>query len=161
MALDKLTISPDHSKTEEINVIHAGVLVPQSSLVEMGTKAEKRIDLEGGIDWKEYFPQVFLSQTPHHYLALHQAGRFKKIQIHSLKAGVFLEQQEKQQQTFNNLYVLLKKIKELVLSEGEENSLTLVFQINTKEFKIYERKTKTNLLPESWVQKLKGPRKVQ
>ncbi|TDL17770.1 hypothetical protein BD410DRAFT_729467 [Rickenella mellea] len=50
-------------------------LVPQSSLIELMTRASHKL-----LNWSEVYPQLYLSQTPHLYLAKHRKGVFMDVE---------------------------------------------------------------------------------
>ena len=60
----------------DLKIIRAGAQVPQSSLFEMTTRSEISA---ANFDWGDAFPQLYLPQTPNHYLAVHRTGRFSSI----------------------------------------------------------------------------------
>ncbi|KAL5524262.1 hypothetical protein ACEPAF_9402 [Sanghuangporus sanghuang] len=149
-ALRKMSIRSD----DKIEIVSRGVLVPQSSLIELSTKSARGMELEG-IDWQEYFPQLFLSQTPHHHLGVHEKGYFRRIDAHALNDSVLSVQQQRQQPAFDKLHVLLQKIKELVIAHGEDARLSLVYRVETKKLEVFSRKASGGVLPDMWLERFK------
>ncbi|KAL5519749.1 hypothetical protein ACEPAG_1409 [Sanghuangporus baumii] len=149
-ALGKMSIRSD----DKIKIISRGVLVPQSSLIELGTKSARGMELEG-IDWQEYFPQLLLSQTPHHHLGVHEKGYFRRIDARALNDSVLSVQQQRQQPAFDKLHILLQKIKELVVAHGEDARLSLVYRVETKKFEVFSRKVSGGVLPDMWLERFK------
>ena len=49
--------------------------VPQSHVIEIKTRSS-----HGELDWKEPYPQLYLSQTPYLYLAKHTKGTFGPVE---------------------------------------------------------------------------------
>ncbi|KAG6815064.1 hypothetical protein H0H93_011081, partial [Arthromyces matolae] len=107
-------VKPRGSKTfPTVNVIDGGSIVPQTSIMELTTRSNFNAS---NYDWKDAYPQLFLSQTPHHFLAVHQRGRFHEIQKRKLDS-VELKAAARQEQLledFKKLRRLLDQIKELV-----------------------------------------------
>ncbi|KAG6834218.1 hypothetical protein H0H93_011090, partial [Arthromyces matolae] len=119
-----------------VNVIDGGSIVPQASIVEFTTRSNYNAP---NYDWKDAYPQLFLSQTPHHFLAVHQRGRFYEIQKRKLDS-VELKAAARQEQLledFKKLRRLLDQIKELAKKHGEGGRLSLVCKAG--ELKVYER----------------------
>lgn len=58
-------------KGTSLHVIPFGEIVPQESIIEIATISKAR---EDQLDWDEKTPQLFLSQTHHFYLGLHDRG---------------------------------------------------------------------------------------
>ncbi|KAH8109765.1 hypothetical protein DFH11DRAFT_1515202 [Phellopilus nigrolimitatus] len=150
-ALENLSIGPDN----KVNVIPAGILVAQSSLIEMTTRNGKH--LQNGIDWQEYFPQLFISQTPHHYLGVHESGQFRRVEAHALKDDVLSGQQRTQQKAYDKLRALLEKIREMVIARGEKGRLSLVYRIATRKLEVFERESMASCLPDSWLSRFDLP----
>lgn len=80
------TPSTSHSntnvcKSSTFDVIKRGSLVPQSSLVEIKTRAQSRV-----LDWKEVLPQLWFSATPSLTVAYHRYGRFDDIRTTRMDA---------------------------------------------------------------------------
>ena len=63
----------------EIDVIHAGTQLPQSSIIELTTRSIKYVDQ---FDWNEQYPQLLLSLTPKLFLAIHDRGTFECMVEH-------------------------------------------------------------------------------
>ncbi|KAL5482355.1 hypothetical protein ACEPAI_8949 [Sanghuangporus weigelae] len=145
-ALRKMSIRSD----DKIEIVSRGILVPQSSLIELGTKSARGIELEG-IDWQEYFPQ-----TPHHHLGVHEKGYFRRIDARALNDSVLAIQKQRQQPAFDKLHVLLQKIKELVVARGEDARLSLVYRVETKKLEVFSRKASGGVLPDMWLERFKS-----
>ncbi|KZP08843.1 hypothetical protein FIBSPDRAFT_922616 [Athelia psychrophila] len=64
-----------------IHVRRAGAGVPQSNLVELTTLYDQKTTNSGWWELRcmESYPQLFLSQNPHFFLALHNRGRFARL----------------------------------------------------------------------------------
>ncbi|KAI5987856.1 hypothetical protein EDD15DRAFT_1406470 [Pisolithus albus] len=111
-------------------------ILPQSSVIEIKTRAICR-----ELDWKEVYPQLYLSQTPCLYLAKHSRGMFgqvEKVQInshamaaHTRQAGVAMVKLE----------ALLSDILKIVRKHGEGVPLSLVY--HGGELRLYKRRETT------------------
>jgi len=127
----------------DITVIHAGSAVPQSSTVELTTRSQKRV---ASFNWQESYPQLFLSNTPHHYLAIHERGRFVDIQKRHLESTELKRiAADSIQEALKKLRRVLGDIKKLAMKHGETGRLSLVCK--NRELKVYERIKKDSCLP--------------
>ncbi|EED80567.1 predicted protein [Postia placenta Mad-698-R] len=64
------------ASTNELDVVSAGQHVPQSSIIEMTTRSKNYVDQ---YEWKDTYPQLYLSQTTLYYLAAHTRGEFEMV----------------------------------------------------------------------------------
>lgn len=136
-----------------LHVGRGGSVVPQSSLIELSTRSEKRLP---DLRWEESFPQLFLSQTPYHYLGVHQSGRFIQVQKRQLgKDPELLMAQQTAQTNLKKLRVVLGLIREVVVDAGEEGRLSLVCRDGNLE--VYDRKSDESRLPGSLMRQFKAP----
>ncbi|KAF9063294.1 hypothetical protein BDP27DRAFT_1335277 [Rhodocollybia butyracea] len=119
-----------------LRVGEGGSVVPQTSLIELSTRSRKRL-----VDnrWKEDFPQLFLSQTPYHYLGAHDSGHFYEIQ----------KREKTCQSSFTKLRGVLGLIREVAIDHGEQGRLSLVCRGGKLE--LYGRRDDNSLLPESLI----------
>ncbi|KIK69991.1 hypothetical protein GYMLUDRAFT_150751 [Collybiopsis luxurians FD-317 M1] len=135
-----------------LRVGRAGSAVPQSSLIELSTRSQKRVAENR---WREDFPQLFLSQTPYHFLGVHQSGRFIDVQKRQLKTSTDLVEAEKIcQPAFQKLRIVLGLIQRLLMDAGEEGRLSIVCRNGM--LAIYERKSETSLLSESFLRQFRA-----
>ncbi|KDQ49911.1 hypothetical protein JAAARDRAFT_74462 [Jaapia argillacea MUCL 33604] len=117
-----------------LKIIHAGSEVPQSNIVELGTRSERNLET---YSWIETYPQLFLSQTPHHFLGVHKNGRFSTIQKRKLGSPDLLHWEKRMEDNFKKLRKALEEIQKLVIEHGQRGRLTLV-SVDGK-LKVYER----------------------
>ena len=146
LSLSHTSTSPTHtdiSNSNDIIILSAGRLVPQSSILEMTTRSERNVLT---YDWKENYPQLFLSQTPHHFLAVHRAGTFSRIEKRQLNDAELKERHAQNEPGFKRLHSLLVTIQELVIVHGNEGRLSLVCKDGL--LKVYERKREESFLPD-------------
>lgn len=129
----------------------AGSHLPQSNIVELATISSWRQDQ---FDWAETYPQLFLSQTPHHFLAVHERGRFTTIVKRRLGSPELKEIEKKTQNAFWKLWRVLKVIKDVVVKDGRDGRLSLLCQ--NGELKVYERTSKDSCLPETIMKKFEA-----
>ncbi|KAI5989813.1 hypothetical protein F5J12DRAFT_727783 [Pisolithus orientalis] len=111
-------------------------VLPQSSVIEIKTRSARR-----ELDWKEVYPQLYLSQTPYLYLAKHTRGTFgpvEKVQINS--QGMIAHTREAEA-TMAKLEALLNAILKAVRKHGEGVPLTLVYRAG--KLQLYTRKAGT------------------
>ncbi|KAF7357295.1 hypothetical protein MSAN_01324900 [Mycena sanguinolenta] len=71
-SIDDLANDPAPVSSHGLTVINGGAVVPHSSILELTTRTQRRA---AKFDWNDAYPQLFL-QTPHHFLAVHDRGRF-------------------------------------------------------------------------------------
>jgi len=127
-----------------LQVRRAGAIVPQESIIEMATRSKKRI---AEYDWVDVFPQLWLSQTPHHFLAAHDRGTFEAITKRTLDGAELKRIQAESQAGFRRLRRALQDIKELVMKHGKQGRLSLVFRDG--ELQALQRVSQESCLPES------------
>ncbi|KAI9065989.1 hypothetical protein FKP32DRAFT_1566676 [Trametes sanguinea] len=107
-----------------IAVVRGGERIPHTSLVEITTRSRKA----AGYKWYETYSQLFLSQTPHFYLGMHDHGTFFEIEKHELASPKFdrYEKDERMQRSLRQLVRLLEAVQDLVKQHGKEGRLSLV-----------------------------------
>ncbi|KAI0738902.1 hypothetical protein C8Q80DRAFT_1112906 [Daedaleopsis nitida] len=131
----------------DITVIRAGSQVPQRALVELTTRSAKYVD---AFDWKEQYPQLLLSGTPHLFLAVHDRGMFERIKKHELGTAELRRTVESSPQTqgaFRRLGEALRAIQRLVVEHGPRTRLSLVCRDGALE--VFVRTGTEGGLPES------------
>lgn len=134
----------DSTGTPKITVISGGSYVPQSAIVELTTRSITR---EAEYDWKDAYPQLFLSQTPNHFLAVHQRGQFVRLKKRELdspeldRVAANLIQSD-----LKKLRRVLDTIKTLVIKHGQGGRLSLVCQ--GRVLKVFERTSQDSCLPD-------------
>ncbi|TFK40515.1 hypothetical protein BDQ12DRAFT_679577 [Crucibulum laeve] len=134
-----------------LQVIKGGNQVPQSAIIELTTRSEARASQ---LDWAESFPQLFLSQTAHHFLAIHQRGRFIEIQKRKLTSPELQKVASDIQPYLKKLRRILDDIKALVIKHGERGRLSLV--CIDGDLKVYERSVQDSCLPDEVLARFEG-----
>jgi hypothetical protein len=127
----------------KITVVTGGAYVPQSAIIEMTTRATHR---ESEYDWKESYPQLFLSQTQHHFLAVHQRGHFVRVNKRKLQSSELDSVNTLIQSDLKKLRRVLDIIKYIVIKHGEQGRLSLVCKGGV--LKIFQRASQVSCLPE-------------
>lgn len=124
-----------HTPQSLVKIIHAGTLVPQSSILEIKSTILENVS---SIKSKSY-TQLFFSQTPHLYIGGHVSGQFRRILECSVTEGDFEEQHDKLMKSgaLQKLVVALRRIQELVKKEGKGGRLALIFE--EKRLRVYQR----------------------
>jgi hypothetical protein len=96
------------------------------------------------------YPQLFLSHTPHHFLAVHDKGRFTLVEKRQLVSD--LRGVERTTQTsLRRLREALGTVKDMVVKHGKSGRLSLVCQEGA--MKVYERSSQVSCLPEDMLKK--------
>jgi len=127
----------------DLKILRAGTQVPQSNLIEMTTRSEISAK---NFDWGDAYPQLYLSQTPNHYLAVHRTGTFFKITKRKIGTDDMVSIENKQQPSFKKLRKMLGEIQTRVKEGGANGRITLVCKGGI--LKVYERISKESCLPE-------------
>lgn len=116
----------------------------QSDIIELTTRSAKRVV---DFDWVDAYPQLFLSQTPNHFLAAHTQGRFQTVTKRNIKDAALKEIERSLQDNFKKLRVALTTIQNLVVEHGQRGRLTLVCQQGL--LNVYERTSQESCLPDA------------
>lgn len=142
-------VTPKSEAAPKLTVLTGGSDVPQSAIVELTTRSKNRAH---EYNWKESYPQLFISQTPHHFLAVHERGRFIRVDKRKL-TSTELQTVMKDiiQPHLQKLRRLLDIIKKLVIEHGQRGRLSLVCQGG--ELKVFERVDKGSCLPNEIMEK--------
>ncbi|KAL4063767.1 hypothetical protein V8B97DRAFT_674752 [Scleroderma yunnanense] len=108
-------------------------VVPQSRLIEIKTRSSHR-----ELDWKEAYPQLFLSQTPYLYLAKHTKGTFGIVEKVDVNGQAMVPHAKEAENAMGKLEILLGSILKAVRKQGEGKPLSLVYFEG--KLKLYKRK---------------------
>ncbi|KAI6103155.1 hypothetical protein EDD16DRAFT_1727661 [Pisolithus croceorrhizus] len=107
-------------------------VVPQSSVIEIKTRAVHK-----ELDWKEFYPQLYLSQTLHLYLAKHTRGTFSPVEKFQLYSEGMAVHARGAEAAMAKLEVLLNAILKAVRKHGEGVPLSLVYRAG--KLQLYKR----------------------
>lgn len=136
--------APAPPKTSHgLTVVQGGAAIPHASVVELTTRAEHRV---ADFDWKDAYPQLFFSQTPHHFLAVHNRGRFSAVHKRKLGASELRAVERTIQPSLKKFRAALDVIKALVVKHGQRGRLTLVCRDG--KLAVFERESSANCLPD-------------
>ncbi|KAL0960466.1 hypothetical protein HGRIS_005509 [Hohenbuehelia grisea] len=117
--------------------------VEQSSLIEVTTRSSFNAE---NFDWKEAFPQLWLSQTQHHFMAVHDRGVFSSMRKARLDSEGMVSLEKESQWGFKMLRKVLEEIQKVVIGYGETGRLSLVCENGA--LSIWERKMEDGCLPD-------------
>ncbi|KIO08991.1 hypothetical protein M404DRAFT_22218 [Pisolithus tinctorius Marx 270] len=111
-------------------------VLPQSSVIEIKTRAARR-----ELDWKEVYPQLYLSQTSYLYLAKHTRGTFGRVEKFQINSEGMAAHAREAEASMAKLEALLSAILKAVRKYGEGVPLSLVYRAG--ELQLYKRKRGT------------------
>ncbi|KAF8073568.1 hypothetical protein FPV67DRAFT_1478431 [Lyophyllum atratum] len=132
----------------KVTIIPAGSVVPQATIVELTTRSVRNAS---SFSWEESYPQLFLSQTPHHFLAVHERGQFIEVNKRKLESAELKKvAADSIQADLGKLRLVLDVIRNLAIKYGERGRLTLLCQDG--ELKVYERTSQASCLPDDILQ---------
>jgi hypothetical protein len=137
------TSSPSPLTSPDLKITRAGTQVPQSEIIEMTTRSEISA---ANFDWAEAYPQLYLSQTAHHYLAVHRGGIFFTITKRSTGKYDLPAIERRAQPGFKKLRKLLEEIQARVRKGGVNWRISLVCKGGI--LKVHERTSKESCLPD-------------
>jgi len=126
-----------------LTVIRAGAEVPQGNILELTTRSERNAE---NFDWGESYPQLYLSQTPHLYLAVHSRGKFMRVQKEKLGSSKMIGVERSLQVGLKKLRAALETIQDLVIDHGKDGRISFLCQDG--ELRAYERESRATCLPE-------------
>ena len=123
-------------RSEDVDVIRAGTVVPQKNIVELTTRSVRYVN---EFDWTEQYPQLFLSHVPNLFLAVHDRGMFERMIRHQLGTSELraVEQSSRIQRGFRQLIAVLKVVQVLARQHGKRGRLSLVCRDGRLE--VFER----------------------
>ncbi|KAI6019172.1 hypothetical protein EDC04DRAFT_3093121 [Pisolithus marmoratus] len=107
-------------------------VLPQSSVVEIKTRSARREP-----NWKDIYPQLYLSQTPYLYLARHIRGTFGQVEKVQLSAQGTAAHAEEAETAMAKLETLLSDILKAVRKHGRGVPLSLVYRAG--KLQLYKR----------------------
>ena len=108
----------------------------------MATRSERNVTQ---FDWDDSYPQLFLSHTMNHFLAVHTNGRFTRIVKRRLDSPEMKSIGDRVQPALRRLKSVLESIQELVMLHGKDGRLSLVCQGGV--LKVYKRASTESFLP--------------
>ncbi|KIM43046.1 hypothetical protein M413DRAFT_443856 [Hebeloma cylindrosporum] len=143
-SLSAITIGPA-SRSGNLTVMEGGTEVSHTAVVELTTRSQTNMR-NNGFDWKEAYPQLFFSQTAHHFLAIHIRGRFIDIQKRKLNSEELQNVAKDAQVELKKVRKALELIKEVVIEHGKKGRISLVCVQG--KLKVYQRSSDESCLPQ-------------
>ncbi|KAI6001140.1 hypothetical protein EDC04DRAFT_1067456 [Pisolithus marmoratus] len=116
----------------KVNMTTPRSVVPQSSVIEIKTRAAHK-----ELDWKEFYPQLYLSQTFHLYLAKHTRGTFGRVEDFQISSQGMAAHARNAEAAMAKLVTLLSDILKAVRKYGEGVPLSLVYRAG--KLQLYKR----------------------
>lgn len=136
--------SPDFTINEhDVRVQRGGSVIPQDAIIEITTRNERALYQ---FDWTFAFPQLFLSQTYNHHLAVHQKGTFSRIVKRTLDDPEMEKIQAGIQGSFVRLRQVMQDIQSLAKEHGQRGRLSLVYRRGVME--VYQRVKDDSCIPD-------------
>jgi hypothetical protein len=125
-----------------LTILQGGAMVPQSSLIEVKSSSQKSATKQ---KWAEIYPQLYLSQTPWLYKAIHRDGQFYTIRKTQLGSSELADVAVRSKLRFQKLRLALQVIKNIVIKSGAQGRLSLVLE--NRELVVFNRRSEASCLP--------------
>ncbi|KAI0642894.1 hypothetical protein C8Q79DRAFT_1012902 [Trametes meyenii] len=111
--------------TQELKVVRAGTLVPQSSILELCTRSAQFINRT---NIEDTFLQIFLTQTPVHLVAVHTRGSFDQVIRQELDSPDLAKFNDDVniQKSLHQFAALLREIQKIVKRHGSTGKISLI-----------------------------------
>jgi hypothetical protein len=124
-----------------LTVLGGGISVQESSIVELKTTRGSQAH---GIDWAKHYPQLYLSQTRHLFVAIHRDGMFHTVTKADIRDASNAASAAAQR--LSKLHHALGFIQDVVITSGLDGRLSLVCQ--NGELEVVLRRDGVPCLPE-------------
>lgn len=105
-------------------------------MIEITTRAARK-----GLDWKDVYPQLYLSQTPSLYLAKHTRGTFGRVEKMQINSQGMAARAREAEATMTKFQALLRYILKAVRKHGQGVPLCLVYRAG--KLQLYRRRKGT------------------
>ena len=125
-----------------LGITHGGSIPQHSSIVELKSTSERSF---GKDRWLELYSQLYISQTPWVYKAIHHQGAFHTIERKALTSPDMDGAAEKSKSSLQKLILALRVIHRVVGSSGRDGRLSLV--LRNGELQVFKRTTQSSCLP--------------
>lgn len=112
-------------------------LVAQDSLIELKTMSQNK-----NIVWNKVYPQLYLSGTPHLYLAKHSRGSFTTLQRYDLHGSTLRPYAKAAEQGLGKLVESLRELSTYLQEAGPGIGFSLIGSVSG-DLKLYRRKKGT------------------
>ena len=133
--------SPPSVPKPALAIRHRGSVVPQTHIAELATR---NAHASPQVHWAELIPQLVLSQTPHHLLAVHDSGTVSLVR--KLGKDEFTPREVTVQPALRRLRAVLEAIQERVVEHGPGARLSLVCR--NRVLQLFEREDGKSAVPE-------------
>lgn len=143
LSFSEPTPEPTQQKPYGINIIRAGTVAPQSSLVKVKTRSLRNYAL---FKWAQAYPQLLLGQTKTVMIGVHSAGVFSETHTVELDSPKLEEVARSVQPGLRKLRRLLGELQDRVMERGKEARLSLVCRDGVLQ--LMERSSGRPLLPQ-------------
>ena len=120
----------------KVKLTYPRSVVPQSRVIEIKTRSSRN-----ALNWKEAYPQLYLSQTPYLYLARHTDGKFGSVEKIDINDPAMASYAKRAKDAMHKLQLLLVSILTAVRKQGEGKPLSLVYYGG--KLKLYKRREGT------------------
>ena len=128
----------------------AGTIAPQDSIAELKTVSVKGLSA-GRVRWEEIMLQLFIAQTPHLFLGVHDRGNFVQVRDQTMSSPEMKAAEAKVKPSLLKLRRVLEDIKKLVIAHGEAGRLTLICRDGRLD--VVERTSQQSCLPAYFLKK--------
>lgn len=118
------------------------MVVPQSSLIEIKTRTANSAK---NSSLRKEIPQLYFSQTPCRYIAVHDSGNFTSVRKEEVGQGAMRTAEQELQAGLKRLCSVLEYIQQVVKSRGPEGILSIICA--EESLKFYERIDNVIYLP--------------
>ncbi len=147
-ATSKSTSRKSKAKVEpalhaELTVYQGGSWsIPQSSILEMKTRSQRNF---GKMKWSELHGQLYVSQTPHCFIGVHQQGTFTTLVRENLQSARMERVRAAEKPKLKALRWVLGVIQDLLVKRGGNARLSLVSEAGV--LGVYENDAEGDCLP--------------
>lgn len=125
-----------------LEITHGGSIPQHSSIIELKSTSEKSFRKDRQL---ELYSQLYISQTPWVYKAIHHQGAFHTIERKALTSPDMDGAAERSKSSLQKLILALHVIHKVVGSSGRDGRLSLV--LRNGELQVFKRTTQSSCLP--------------
>ncbi|KAF8883761.1 hypothetical protein CPB84DRAFT_1734556 [Gymnopilus junonius] len=144
-SLNAVSLSSPSRRAGDLHVMEGGTVVSATAVIELTTRSQASMKSRF-FDWKEAYPQLFFSQTAHHFLAIHQRGRFYDVQKRKLSSDELQTIEADAQVDLKRVRMALELIQDIVMKHGKKGRISLVCVNGV--LNVYERDSDDSCLPD-------------
>ncbi|KAI6040509.1 hypothetical protein EDC04DRAFT_2602443 [Pisolithus marmoratus] len=122
-SLSALSIGTREVSTHSNNSASSTCFRMKSSMIKIKTRAAHK-----ELDWKEFYPQLYLSQAFHLYLAKHTCGTFGQVEDFQINSQGMAAHARNAEVAMAKLVTLLSDILKAIQKHGKGVPLSLVYR---------------------------------